>query len=131
MSGRVYKHSVRVPYAHIDKMGFVYYANYLVYFEMARAQMLRDAGLPYGEMEERGVMLPAVESHCEYKKAAHYDDLLDIRSTVQLNGTRLRVEYEIRRGEEVIALGYTVHVCMSSVGKLMKPVSEIKAMAEM
>ena len=80
-TGRGFKYPVRVPYAHIDQMGVVYYAHYLVYFEMARGELLRKAGMPYGEMERAGVMLPVVESHCVYRKPAKFDDLLDVRIT--------------------------------------------------
>jgi acyl-CoA thioester hydrolase len=126
--------SIRVPYAHIDKMGIVYYANYFVYFEMARAAMLREVGLPYGEMEERGVMLPVVESHCEYKSPAHYDELLVVLSKcVPSKGTKLHLEYEIRRDEEdgdLIATGYTDHVCMSPEGKVLRPVPELERLVQ-
>ena len=126
--------STYVPYAHIDKMGIVYYANYFVYFEMARAALLREAGLPYGEMESRGVMLPVVESHCEYKKPAHYDDLLVVLSTcVSIKGTRLRIEYEIKRGDEdgdLIVTGYTEHVCMSTEGKVLRPTPELEQLVQ-
>ena len=62
---KIFKHEVRVPYAHVDQMGVVYYANYLVYFEMARSEMLREAGMPYGDLEEKGLRLPVVEARCE------------------------------------------------------------------
>ena len=73
---RSFEHHVRVPYAHIDQMGFVYYANYFVYMEMARAEMLREVGLPYAEMENKGIMLPVVEAHGEYSKPGNFDDLI-------------------------------------------------------
>ena len=107
-------------------MGIVYYANYFVYFEMARAQMLRDVGLPYGELEERGVMLPVVEAHCEYKRPAHYDDLLIVQSLTVLKGSRLRIDYEVKREQELIVTGYSEHVCMSPDGKVMKPIEDLK-----
>jgi len=53
----------RVPYADTDRLGVVYYANYLVYFERGRGQLMRDAGLPYGELERRGFALPVIEAH--------------------------------------------------------------------
>ena len=134
MSGeapRTFIHHVRVPYAHVDQMGFVYYAHYYVYFEMARSELLREAGMPYGELEERGVMLPVVESHCEYKRAATFDDLLEIRTQcTRLKGTRLRIEYDMRRGDEPIVVGYTDHVCMNPSGRVMRPVPELKALVE-
>lgn len=127
MDSRIFKHSVRVPYAHIDSMGFVYYAHYLVYFEMARAEMLREAGMPYAEMEKRGVMLPVVEAHCEYRKPAHFDDLLTIETVCsEIKGIRLRLEYRLKRGDELLVTGYTEHVCLSPEGKVLRPVPELR-----
>lgn len=110
---RTFKHFVRVPYAHTDQMGFVYYANYLVYFEMARAEMLREVGLPYAELEKQGIFLPVVEAHCEYKSPAHFDDRLEILTNCRIQGVRLRVEYKVSRASELIVTGHTVHVCVS------------------
>lgn len=118
---RTFKHFVRVPYAHTDQMRFVYYANYLVYFEMARAEMLREAGLPYGELETQGIFLPVVEAHCDYKAPAHFDDRLEIVSRCQIKGVRLRVEYKVFRGEELIVTGHTVHACVSKELKIIRP----------
>jgi len=128
MNQRIFRHTVRVPYAHVDQMGYVYYANYYVYFEMARAEMLREAGMPYTEMEQMGVMLPVVTSFCEYKKPAHFDDMLSIETKcTEINGTRLRIEYVITRGEIVIVRGYTEHVCVSiSDGRVLRPLPELK-----
>jgi acyl-CoA thioester hydrolase len=103
-------------------MGFVYYANYLVYFEMARADMLRETGLPYGELEKQGIFLPVVEAHCEYKSPAHYDDELEIVSRCEIQGVRLRIEYQVMRGKELIATGYTIHACVSK--ELKTPLRE-------
>jgi acyl-CoA thioester hydrolase len=123
---RVFKHTIRVPYAHTDQMKFVYYANYLVYMEMARAEFLREVGLPYAEMEKRGIILPVVVAHCEYKKPAHFDDLLEIRSCPQICGSRLRVEYEIWRGTDLLSTAYTEHVCLNAAGKVMRPAPELQ-----
>jgi len=125
---RTFEHSIRVPYAHTDQMGFVYYAHYLVYFEMARAEFLREVGLPYTDMERRGIMLPVVEAHCEYKQPAHFDDLLVVYSRcTELRGARLRIEYEIKRCDQLIATGHTVHVSVSPEGKVLRPAPEIKS----
>lgn len=142
---KTFYYTLRVPYAHIDKMGFVYYANYLVYFEMARAALLREAGLPYARLEEKGIMLPVVESHCNYRKPSCYDDLLLVISRCScVKGTRLHVEYEIRRlgcgidagdvdlneadidAAELICTGHTDHVCMNEEGKVVRLVDELK-----
>ena len=122
MSPMEFKHTIRVPYAHTDQMGVVYYANYLVYFEMARSEMLREAGTPYGELEKRGVVLPVVEAHTVYRSPARFDDLLELRTRcTEIRGVRLRIEYEVLRGEELLATGYTDHVCVSPAGKVLKP----------
>jgi acyl-CoA thioester hydrolase len=118
---RIFSHFVRVPYAHTDQMGFVYYANYLIYFEMARAEMLREVGLPYAELEKQGVFLPVLEAHCEYKSPAHFDDRLEISSQCLIQGVRLRVDYKVTRGNELIVTGHTVHVCVSEKLKIMRP----------
>jgi len=120
-NAKTFKHSVRVPYAHTDQMRFVYYANYLIYFEMARAAMLREVGLPYGELEEQGIFLPVVEAHCEYKTPAHYDDELEIASRCELQGVRLKVGYIVSRAGQTIVTGYTVHVCVSAENKVIRP----------
>ena len=122
---------IRVPYAHVDQMGVVYYAHYLVYFEMARAEAIRNAGMPYGEMERRGILLPAVEAHCVYRKPARYDELLRVRiSAMSIRGARIRMEYEITRGDDLLATGYTDHVCMSPQGKVLRPSAELAVLVE-
>lgn len=124
---RVFTHAFRVPYAHVDQMGVVYYANYLVYFEMARSAMLREAGLPYPEMEQRGVLLPVVEAHCEYARPARFDDLIAVQTRcTAIEGPRLRMEYVVRRGDETLATGHTVHVCMSPQGRILRPTPELR-----
>ena len=66
--------TLRVRYAETDQMGVVYYANYFVWFEVARADLLRSLGWTYREMEDAGVLLPVIEAHCEYRRPARYDD---------------------------------------------------------
>ena len=71
---------VRVRYAETDKMGVVYYANYFVWFEVARADLLRTLGWSYREMEQAGVSLPVIDAHCQYHRPARYDDELEVRT---------------------------------------------------
>ncbi len=81
----------KVPYADTDKMGVVYYANYLVYFERARNQLLEDMDLPYKELEKNGLALPVVKAYVEYKKPANYADALNIYAWLSwARGVRLR-----------------------------------------
>lgn len=129
-AAKVFRYSVRVPYAHTDQMRFVYYAHYLVYFEMARAELLREVGLPYAELEKRGVFLPVVEAHCEYKTPAHFDDLLVISSRCAIQGPRIRIAYEAHRDRDLVVAGYTVHVCLSPEGKVLRPLPELRRRLE-
>jgi acyl-CoA thioester hydrolase len=112
---------VRVRYADTDQMGIVYYANYFVWFEVARSEWLRDAGWTYRDMEAEGVSLPVIEAHCEYRHSARYDDEIEIatRATL-LSAVRIRFDYElVRLGEvAVAAVGHTVH---AALGRDLRP----------
>jgi acyl-CoA thioester hydrolase len=109
---------VRVRYAETDQMGIVYYANYLVWFELGRVEVLRTVGLPYKVLEtEHECILPVVEATCRYRSPAQYDDEILIETRpVLMRGTVLKFAYRILRkageGEEptLLAEGETVHV---------------------
>ena len=105
----------RVPYADTDQMGVVYYANFLVYFERVRNEVLREMGVTYKELEARGILLPVLESYCRYMKPARYDDLLEIRGRFEKVGrTRVKAHAEVLRDGVTLAAGHTVHACMSA-----------------
>jgi acyl-CoA thioester hydrolase len=111
---------IRVRYAETDKMGVVYYANYFVWFEVARADLLRSLGWTYREMEHAGVSLPVIEAHCEYRKPAKYDDEVEVRTKGRmLSPVRMEFTYEIvRRGDQAVAAsGHTIHAALDSAGK--------------
>ena len=111
---------VRVRYAETDKMGVVYYANYFVWFEVGRADLLRSLGWTYREMEHAGVALPVIEAHCDYRRPARYDDEIEIRTRGRmLSPIRMEFTYEVaRRGDEtVVASGRTVHAALDAAGK--------------
>ncbi len=118
---REFEFTTRVPYAHVDKMNHVYYANYLVYFEMARSSLLRDAGLPYKDLEARGIMLPVVDVQCRYRQPAHYDDLITVVSALSIHRSRIRIDYRIHRDGTLLAEGCTHHACMNPDGKVLRP----------
>lgn len=100
---------IRVRYAETDQMGYVYYGNYAMYFEVARVEAMRSAGFSYREMEDNGVMMPVLESHFRYLKPGKYDELLTIKTLIpELPGVRIRFEYEVlNEKEEVITQGWT------------------------
>ena len=86
----------RVIYRDTDKMGVVYHANYIAFYEIARTEMFRSLGIPYSELEKMGVMTPIVEVESKYKAPAYYDDLLTIRATIkELPAVKFDVEYEV------------------------------------
>ena len=89
---------IRVRYEETDAAGVVYYANYLVYFEVARVESLRAVGMPITEVERRGVLLPAVSANCTYHSPAHVDDLLDVAMwTDHVGRASFGFGYEVRR----------------------------------
>ena len=122
---------VRVRYAETDRMGVVYYANYLVWFEVARTEWLRQTGWSYREMEIEGTSLPVIEAHCEYRRPAHYDDEIDIRTRATLvSPVRIRFDYELgrRRDSEQLATGYTVHAALDGAGRPCRLPARVRSM---
>ena len=112
------KHEMRVIFGDTDQMGVVYYANYLRYFEAARAGYWRGLGRSYKDLEAWGVAMPVVEAHCNYKRPAYYEDVLDIDVELgEVRSASLRFVYVVRRGDLVIAEGYTRHAIIGSDGK--------------
>ena len=111
---------VRVRYAETDKMGVVYYANYLVWFEVGRTDLLREHGWSYREMEVDGLSLPVVEAACAYRRPALYDDELEVQTTgVLLSPVRVRFDYRVVRPADAatVAEGHTVHASLDRTGR--------------
>lgn len=128
-SGRVTKSSVRVRYAETDKMGVVYYANYLIWFEVGRTDWLRETGWTYREMEADGIQLPVIEAHCEYRQGARYDDDVDISTrATKLSPVRIQFEYEATRRADgtVLAIGHTVHATIDRDGRPVRMPERVK-----
>lgn len=102
----VHQTQVRVRYADTDRMGYVYYGKYAEYFEVGRTELIRSLGFAYKKMEEEGVMLPVAECNLKYHKAAKYDDLLTVKTSVpEFPNVRLITDYEIynEAGEKLTA----------------------------
>ena len=85
---------IRVRYAETDQMNVVYYGNYAQYFEVARAESIRNLGFTYKEMEAAGVMMPVVEMQTKFLRPAHYDDLLIIKSILRELPADHRIQFE-------------------------------------
>jgi acyl-CoA thioester hydrolase len=109
---------VEVIFGDTDQMGVVYYANYLRYFEGARAAYWRGLGRNYKDLELAGVALPVVEAHCHYKRPARYEDVLEVDVEVgEVRGASLRFVYSVYRGSELLADGWTRHAVTGVDGR--------------
>lgn len=113
---------VTVRYAETDMMGVVYHGNYLPWFEVGRTTLLKEMGLSYRVLEEQGFRLPVLEVQVKYFRPAVYDDTVTIVTTLNDKPLlRIRLEYEVKRGEELLATGYTVHAFIDREGKPVRP----------
>ena len=120
----MHRFQIRVRYSDTDQMGFAYYAHYLRWFEIGRAEMLRALGSSYRAVEERGTSLPVLEARCRYLKPARYDDLLTIETGVErLARASVRFAYRVVRepGGELVATGHTEHCFLTRDGKPGRP----------
>ncbi|MCC6221220.1 MAG: acyl-CoA thioesterase [Deltaproteobacteria bacterium] len=114
---KISKITTRVRYQETDQMGIVYYANFLVYFEMGRTEYLREQGLPYFEIEKAEVYFPVVEVSCTYRAPAYYDDVLVIHTSVsEVRGVTIEFCYKVFResDEKLIVEGNTKLACVNS-----------------
>jgi len=121
---------VKVRYSETDRMGIAHHAQYYVWFEEARTELFRMTGYSYREMEQKGLLLPVIETQCKYKKAVTYDD--DILVTAKLSefkGATMVITYNIVKKDtgDTIAEGMTKHGC---VNKEMKPIRLKKVFPE-
>jgi acyl-CoA thioester hydrolase len=99
---------LRVRYAETDRMGYSYYGNYAIYFEVARVETLRAAGITYKSLEDEGILLPVLEYNVKYILPAHYDDLLTIKTTIpEMPGVKIRFEYETHRNGQLLNKAWT------------------------
>ena len=112
------RHEIRIIFGDTDQMGVVYYANYLRFFESARAAYWRDCGKSYKDLVDWGVAMPVVEAHCDYKRPALYEDVLVVETEVsQLRGASVRFSYRVTRGDTLVATGYTRHAVIGTDGR--------------
>lgn len=112
--------SFPVRYAETDRMGIVYHANYYVWFEVGRNELLKSAGLPYWEIESQGVFLPVVKGFCRYRRPARFGDTVVVKTRVEeLRAARIRLSYEVYRQQDntLLAEGYTEHGFVDGSGK--------------
>jgi acyl-CoA thioester hydrolase len=111
--------TIRVRYAETDRMGLLHHANYLVYFEEGRTELLRAQGFSYRDIEDQGFYLVLTKVQIRYKSPAFYDDLLTLRTTVQRT-TLVKIEhrYELLRAGVLLAEAETTLGCVDHEGKV-------------
>ena len=127
----MHRFQFRVRYGDTDQMGWAYYANYLRWFEVGRAEMLRSLGKSYAEVEEEGVRLPVLEAACRYFEGARYDELLAVETGVlAVKRASVRFGYRVVRESDgrLLAEGTTEHCFLDREGRPGRPP---EALAEM
>ena len=123
------RHEVRIIFGDTDQMGVVYYANYLRFFEGARAAYWRSLGRSYKDLEAAQVALPVIEAHVNYKRPAFYEDLLEVDIKItEVRAASLRFEYAIFRGTDLVADGHTRHAVIGPNGRPRALPPEMRSM---
>ena len=124
---KIHEFEIRARYQETDNMGVVYYANYLVWFEVARTEYFRSMGIVYRKLEEKGVYLMVASANCQYKSPARYDDIVRIQSWIpEIKNSSLKFEYKLYLGERLLANGESVHVFTNKSGRPIKIPQEIR-----
>src|SRR5438270_8615142 len=110
--------AIRVRYAETDRMGLLHHANYLVYFEQARTELLRSLGLTYKDMEDQGFLLVVTKVEVHFRRPARYDDVLTVRTTVART-TMVRIDhrYEVFCEGQLLAEGSSTLACVDREGR--------------
>ena len=124
--------TVRVIYGDTDAAGIVYYGNYLRWFEIGRAELMRQKGFSYRDVMERdGVLLPVIEAGATYHASARYDDVLRIHAEIrEVKGVRLTFGYRIEREDgAVLVTGHTVHAFTGRDGRPVRPPAAFRALS--
>jgi len=118
----------RVRYEETDQMGVVYYANYFIWFEMARTELFRVNDLEYKTIEEQdNLYIPVIEASCKYKVSLKYDDLIDIHVKLsQMTRIKIIFEYTIKKESIIVATGITEHVFTDHNSKIVSIPKKIK-----
>lgn len=109
---------LRARYKETDQMGVVYYANYFVWFEVARTEFFRACGIEYRKLEEEDkIYLPVVEAYCRYKSPLRYDDLVFVTvKLADIGNMRITFDYEVKTHDKMTALGKTKHAFINREG---------------
>ncbi len=123
--------TLRVNYSETDQMGVVYHANYLIWFDRARTELMRATGVTYKELERQGVYLAVAEVRVRYRAAARYDDLVRVRCWVRdIGSRRVTFGYAVERADtdELLATGETALVSLTHRHTLTRLPPHVRAL---
>jgi acyl-CoA thioester hydrolase len=110
---------IRVRYAETDRMGLLHHAQFLVYFEQGRTELLRSQGYTYRDMEDQGFLLVLTRVQVRYRRPAHYDELLTLRTmVVRTTSVKIEHRYELLRDGTLLAEGETTLGCVNREGQV-------------
>ncbi|MEI6089958.1 MAG: thioesterase family protein [bacterium] len=128
-NGFEYAVNIRVGYNQTDKMGYAHHSQYLVYYEYARLEYLRELGISYKEIEDNGIMMPVISAKLDFIQPAYYDDVLTISTNLKIDGAKLIFMSEIKNKQnELVNTGEIKVVFIDSVTR--KPVKPIKSLVD-
>ena len=124
--------NIRVRYKDTDRMGVVYYGNYLTFFEVGRAELMRDLGFPYSAFEGDGYSLVVTEAKAKYHANVGYDSLVTVKTKISdVRPVRVRFDYEVVDEHcHLLVSGHTVHACVNSNSKPMRIPLELRRIME-
>jgi acyl-CoA thioester hydrolase len=123
---------IRIRYKDTDRLGVVYYGNYLTFFEVGRAEFMRDLGYPYSRVESDGFNLVVTEAAAKYHGNVGYDSLVTVKTMLtEARGARVRFEYKVLSEDgNLLVTGHTVHGCLNASKKPSRIPPELKAILE-
>ncbi len=118
---REHEIELRVRYQETDPMGYLHHACYFTYFEIGRTELLRASGGNYRQMEEEGMLVVVVRAECHFHRAARYDDVLRLRTTiVRASAAKIEHEYRLFRRDELLAVGKATLAVIDREGKVQR-----------
>ena len=113
---------ITVRYAETDMMGIVYHGSYLPWFEVGRTTLLKECGIIYRDLEAQGYRLPVIELGTKFFRPALYDDTVTVITWLKERPLlRIRLDYEVRRGDELLVTGFTIHTFINKEGAPVRP----------
>jgi len=121
-------HSIKIYYRDVDRMGIVYYSRYFEYFEESRTELLTSVGIDITSIEQEGITLPVISSHCDFKKGAQFEEEILVKTWInEKPRSTLKINYEVflKSSYGLLAKGYTIHAFLGANGKPKRPPSKI------